>query len=95
MEPLSHAGAGFLRRDWWMWARNRGARAVWGAGPVAPHVSCCSEVAGAGASLGKGAVGFGKNTAVGTTKGVGKIGKGFGGEIKKLDRKSKEKAQKQ
>ncbi|MGD0128075.1 MAG: hypothetical protein ABSF46_22160 [Terriglobia bacterium] len=49
------------------------------------------NVAGAGASLGKGAVGFGKNTAVGTTKGVGKIGKGLGGEFKKLDGKSKEK----
>jgi len=49
------------------------------------------NVAGAGASLGKGAAGFGKNTAVGTTKGVGKIGKGLGGEFKKLDGKSKEK----
>ena len=49
------------------------------------------NVGGAGVSLGKGAVGFGKNTAVGTTKGVGKIGKGLGGEFKKLDGKSKEK----
>jgi len=48
-------------------------------------------VAGAGASLGKGAVGFGKNTAEGTAKGVDKIGKGVGGEFKKLDGKSKEK----
>ena len=49
------------------------------------------NVAGAGASLGKGAAGFGKNTAEGTAKGVDKIGKGIGGEFKKLDGKSKEK----
>jgi hypothetical protein len=49
------------------------------------------NVAGAGASLGKGAVGFGKNTTEGTAKGVDKIGKGIGGEFKKLGGKSKEK----
>jgi len=53
------------------------------------------NVAGAGASLGKGAAGLGKETAVGTTKGVAKIGKGLGGEFKKLDHKSKEKSQKE
>jgi len=37
-----------------------------------------------GASLGKGAGGLGKNVTVGTGKGVGKIGKGVGGELKKL-----------
>ena len=49
------------------------------------------NVAGAGASLGKGAVGFGKNTTEGTAKGVGKIGKGIGGEFKKLGHKSEQK----
>jgi hypothetical protein len=53
------------------------------------------NVGGAGASLGKGAVGFGKNTAEGTAKGVDKIGKGLGGEFKKLDGKSKEKEKSQ
>jgi len=47
------------------------------------------SVGGAGASLGKGAGGLGKNVAVGTGKGVGKIGKGIFGEFKKLGGKSK------
>jgi hypothetical protein len=41
----------------------------------------------AGASLGKGASGFGKNVAVGAGKGTAKIGKGVGGEFKKLEKK--------
>ena len=49
------------------------------------------NVGSAGASFGKGAVGFGKNVGVGTGKGVGKIGKGIGGEFKKLGSKSKDK----
>ena len=40
-------------------------------------------------TVGKGATGFGKNVGVGTGKGAGKIGKGIGGEFKKLGRKSK------
>jgi hypothetical protein len=35
--------------------------------------------------------GLGKNVTVGTCKGVGKIGKGVGGEFKKLGGKSKKK----
>jgi len=40
--------------------------------------------------LGKGAGGLGKNVAVGTGTGLGKLGKGLGGELKKLDGKPKE-----
>jgi hypothetical protein len=47
------------------------------------------NVGSAGVSLGKGAAGMAKNVAVGTGKGVGKIGKGIGGEFKKLGAKSK------
>ena len=49
------------------------------------------NVGGAGASVGKGVGGFGKDVTVGTAKGLGKIGKGSVGEIKKLDKKSKKK----
>lgn len=41
-------------------------------------------------SLGKGAGGMGESVAVGTAKGVGKIGKGVVGEFKKLGGKSKQ-----
>jgi hypothetical protein len=47
------------------------------------------NVGGAGASLAKGTKGLGENVAVGTGKGAGKIGKGIGGEIKKVHHKSK------
>jgi len=49
------------------------------------------NVGGAGASMGKGVVGFGKNVTVGTAKGLGKIGKGSVGEFKKLHKKSEKK----
>jgi hypothetical protein len=39
--------------------------------------------------LGKSAGGLGKNVAVGAGKGVSKLGKGIGGEFKKLGDKSK------
>ncbi len=42
----------------------------------------------AGVSVGKGAAGFGKNVGVGVVKGTYKIGKGIGGEFKKLGKKS-------
>ncbi len=41
----------------------------------------------AGASLGKGVAGLGKNTGEGTVKGTAKVGKGVGGGLKKLGRK--------
>jgi hypothetical protein len=42
------------------------------------------RVGGAAASFGKGAGGMAKNVAVGTGKGEGWIGRGIGGEFKKL-----------
>jgi len=42
------------------------------------------NVGSAGASLGKGAAGLGKNVTVGAGKGLGWIAKGIGGELKKL-----------
>ena len=42
----------------------------------------------AGASLGKGAAGLGKNVGVGSAKGGVKIGKGVGGGLKKLGKKA-------
>jgi hypothetical protein len=44
--------------------------------------------------VGKGVGGFGKNAGVGTGKGVAKIGKGAGGEFKKLGHKSAKKDEK-
>ncbi len=49
------------------------------------------NASGAGASFGKGAYGLGKNVTVGTGKGLGKLGKGIGGEFRKLGGKSKHK----
>ncbi|MFZ0963749.1 MAG: hypothetical protein WAO35_23025 [Terriglobia bacterium] len=47
------------------------------------------NVGSAGASFGKGVGSMGKNVTVGTVKGAAKIGKGLGGEFKKLGKKSK------
>ncbi len=44
---------------------------------------------GAGASLGRGAFGMGKNVTVGSAKGFTKIGKGIGGEFRKHGHKSR------
>lgn len=52
------------------------------------------NVGGAATSVGKGGAGFGKNVAVGTGKGTAKIGKGLGGEFKKLHKKSKKEEKK-
>jgi len=52
------------------------------------------NVGGAGASLGKGVGGMGKNVAVSTGKGAFKIGKGLGGEFKKLGKRSKQEDEK-
>lgn len=42
------------------------------------------DVGSAGASVGRGVGGMSKHVGVATVKGVGKIGKGVGGEFKKL-----------
>ena len=63
-------------------AKGTGALAKGTAGSVAGLAH--GNFAGAGASLGRGAVGMGKEVTVGSAKGVAKIGKGLGGEFKKI-----------
>ena len=70
-------------------AADLGKGAAGGAGNLAT-----GNLAGAGTSAGKGTVGFGKSVAVGSGKGTAKIGKGLGGEFKKVARKSKKKSAK-
>ena len=45
------------------------------------------SLGGAGASFGRGVVGMGKAVTVGSAKGVGRIGKGLGGEFRKIGRR--------
>lgn len=58
-----------------------------GAGGAAADLATLHPV-NAGASLGKGAAGAGKDIGVGSVKGTAKIGKGVGGGFKKLGKKA-------
>jgi hypothetical protein len=50
------------------------------------------DFVGAGSSFGKGALGLGEHVGVGTVKGGVKIGRGLGGEFRKIGHHSRESA---